>query len=73
MAANILIYISWKWSCDQNFKNHSPKEFFNEIWFKVANTNRCYSTEIKFAKKKKILFKNGGQSDFCHIAHFIFF
>ena len=42
-------------------------EFFNEIWLKVGEYEYSYSFEIKFEKKKKNLFKNGGQNKFCDI------
>ena len=43
-------------------------EFFNEIWLKVGEHEYIYTFEIKFEKKKIILFKNGGQNKFCDIA-----
>ena len=59
MAANILIYILQKWSRDQNLKN--LKEFFNDILLKID----LQYWNIFFLI---ILFQNGSQNNFCHIA-----
>ena len=41
-------------------------EVFNEIWLKVGKHEYIYIFEIK--SEKNIMFKNGGQNKFCHIA-----
>ena len=45
-------------------------KFFNEIssWFEVGEHEYIYIFEIKFEKKKTILFKNSHQNKICDIA-----
>ena len=45
--------------------NEWCNSFFNKIWLKLEEHEYIYIFEIKL--EKKVLFKNGGQNNFCDI------
>ena len=46
------------------WKNTFPKEFFYKIWLKVEIYEYIYIFEIKFEKKRNILFKMAAKTSF---------